>query len=95
MRQYEGLKPLVMLLNEAENKQLLAATTGAIWKCSISLENVAKYVHVTAELLHKHSFIFQKRYDSFPLRTTIITHHVWKKYIIQYINSHHYQKLEV
>uniref|UniRef100_A0A8C2DDG5 Armadillo repeat containing 4 n=1 Tax=Cyprinus carpio TaxID=7962 RepID=A0A8C2DDG5_CYPCA len=43
VRQYEGLKPLVMLLNEAENKQLLAATTGAIWKCSISLENVAKF----------------------------------------------------
>ncbi|RXN05799.1 armadillo repeat-containing 4 [Labeo rohita] len=40
---YDGLKPLVMLLNEAENKQLLAATTGAIWKCSISLENVAKF----------------------------------------------------
>uniref|UniRef100_A0A673FHL3 Armadillo repeat-containing protein 4-like n=1 Tax=Sinocyclocheilus rhinocerous TaxID=307959 RepID=A0A673FHL3_9TELE len=43
VRQYDGLKPLVMLLNEAENKQLLAATTGAIWKCSISLENVAKF----------------------------------------------------
>uniref|UniRef100_A0A8C2BZ43 Armadillo repeat-containing protein 4-like n=1 Tax=Cyprinus carpio TaxID=7962 RepID=A0A8C2BZ43_CYPCA len=43
VRQYDGLKPLVMLLNKAENKQLLAATTGAIWKCSISLENVAKF----------------------------------------------------
>ncbi|KAA0725194.1 Armadillo repeat-containing protein 4 [Triplophysa tibetana] len=43
VRQYNGLKPLVMLLNEAENKQLLAATTGAIWKCSISMENVAKF----------------------------------------------------
>ncbi|XP_065098884.1 outer dynein arm-docking complex subunit 2 [Paramisgurnus dabryanus] len=43
VRQYSGLKPLVVLLNEAENKQLLAATTGAIWKCSISMENVAKF----------------------------------------------------
>ncbi|XP_051531045.1 outer dynein arm-docking complex subunit 2-like [Myxocyprinus asiaticus] len=43
VRQYDGLKPLVMLLGEAENKQLLAATTGAIWKCSISMENVAKF----------------------------------------------------
>ncbi|XP_005156286.2 outer dynein arm-docking complex subunit 2 isoform X1 [Danio rerio] len=43
VRQYDGLKPLVTLLNEAENKQLLAATTGAIWKCSISMENVAKF----------------------------------------------------
>ncbi|KAK9965583.1 hypothetical protein ABG768_004666 [Culter alburnus] len=43
VRQYGGLKPLVVLLNQAENKQLLAATTGAIWKCSISMENVAKF----------------------------------------------------
>ena len=41
MRRYEGLQPLVRLLSEAENKHLLAATTGAIWKCSISIENVA------------------------------------------------------
>lgn len=43
VRQYEGLQPLVSLLSNADNKQLLAATTGAIWKCSISMENVAKY----------------------------------------------------
>ncbi|XP_066521399.1 outer dynein arm-docking complex subunit 2 isoform X1 [Hoplias malabaricus] len=43
VRQYEGLQPLVALLNEADNKQLLAAVTGAIWKCSISMENVAKF----------------------------------------------------
>ncbi|KAJ8278066.1 hypothetical protein GJAV_G00083450 [Gymnothorax javanicus] len=43
VRQYEGLKPLVTLLKETENKQLLAATTGAIWKCSISMENVEKF----------------------------------------------------
>ncbi|KAI4892456.1 hypothetical protein NFI96_000741 [Prochilodus magdalenae] len=43
VRQYEGLQPLVALLHEADNKQLLAAVTGAIWKCSISMENVAKF----------------------------------------------------
>ena len=42
VRQYQGLQPLVSLLSKADNKQLLAATTGAIWKCSISIENVAK-----------------------------------------------------
>lgn len=40
---YKGLQPLVSLLSKANNKQLLAAATGAIWKCSISTENVAKY----------------------------------------------------
>ncbi|XP_033856926.3 outer dynein arm-docking complex subunit 2-like isoform X1 [Acipenser ruthenus] len=43
VRQYDGLKPLATLLSMSENKQLLAATTGAIWKCSISIENVAKF----------------------------------------------------
>uniref|UniRef100_A0AAR2KTB1 Outer dynein arm docking complex subunit 2 n=1 Tax=Pygocentrus nattereri TaxID=42514 RepID=A0AAR2KTB1_PYGNA len=43
VRQYEGLQPLVVLLNEADNKQLLAAVTGAIWKCSMSMENVVKF----------------------------------------------------
>ncbi|KAF3703394.1 Armadillo repeat-containing protein 4 [Channa argus] len=40
---YKGLQPLVSLLGKVNNKQLLAAATGAIWKCSISMENVAKY----------------------------------------------------
>lgn len=43
VRKYKGLQPLVSLLAKADNKQLLAAATGAIWKCSISMENVAKY----------------------------------------------------
>uniref|UniRef100_A0A674A7H8 Outer dynein arm docking complex subunit 2 n=1 Tax=Salmo trutta TaxID=8032 RepID=A0A674A7H8_SALTR len=41
VRKYKGLQSLVTLLSQADNKQLLAATTGAIWKCSISMENVA------------------------------------------------------
>lgn len=43
VREYKGLQPLASLLSKASNKQLLAAATGAIWKCSISMENVAKY----------------------------------------------------
>lgn len=46
VRKYKGLQPLVSLLSKANNKQLLAAATGAIWKCSISMENVAKYAEL-------------------------------------------------
>lgn len=42
--QHSGLQPLASLLSKTENKQLLAAATGAIWKCSISPKNVEKYV---------------------------------------------------
>ncbi|XP_076445145.1 outer dynein arm-docking complex subunit 2-like [Babylonia areolata] len=43
VRQYGGLDPLVGLLNNVDNKELLAAATGAIWKCAISPENVARF----------------------------------------------------
>lgn len=43
VRQFGGLDPLVGLLNNVENKELLAAATGAIWKCAISSENVARF----------------------------------------------------
>ncbi|KFV19926.1 Armadillo repeat-containing protein 4, partial [Tauraco erythrolophus] len=43
VRQYGGLQPLSVLLGNSENKQLLAAVTGAIWKCAISGENVSKF----------------------------------------------------
>ncbi|XP_054246157.1 outer dynein arm-docking complex subunit 2 isoform X2 [Indicator indicator] len=43
VRQHGGLQPLSLLLGNSENKQLLAAVTGAIWKCSISGENVSKF----------------------------------------------------
>jgi len=33
-----GLRPLHDLLQQQENKALLAAATGAIWKCAISRE---------------------------------------------------------
>jgi hypothetical protein len=33
-----GLRPLHDLLQKSDNKALLEATTGAIWKCSISRE---------------------------------------------------------
>ena len=48
VRQFGGLDPLVALLNNTENKELLAAATGAIWKCSISPENVARFQHLKA-----------------------------------------------
>eukprot|EP00066_Takifugu_rubripes_P027223 XP_011616489.1 PREDICTED: uncharacterized protein LOC105418518 [Takifugu rubripes] len=37
---HSGLQPLVSLLSKSDNKELLAAATGAIWKCSISRKNV-------------------------------------------------------
>ncbi|XP_053120130.1 outer dynein arm-docking complex subunit 2 isoform X5 [Hemicordylus capensis] len=43
VRQHGGLKPLATLLANTGNKELLAAVTGAIWKCSISKENVTKF----------------------------------------------------
>ena len=48
VRQYGGLDPLVSLLNNTENKELLAAATGAIWKCSISPENVIRFQELKA-----------------------------------------------
>lgn len=43
VRLHGGLKPLATLLNNTDNKERLAAVTGAIWKCSISKENVIKF----------------------------------------------------
>ncbi|KAB0384161.1 hypothetical protein FD755_006078 [Muntiacus reevesi] len=44
VRLHGGLKPLASLLNNTDNKERLAAVTGAIWKCSISKENVTKII---------------------------------------------------
>ena len=38
-----GLDTLVSLLSRQDNKKLLAAVTGAIWKCAISEYNVKRY----------------------------------------------------
>lgn len=44
VRQYGGLDPMAGLLSKGgENKQLLAAATGAIWKCAMSAENVLRF----------------------------------------------------
>ncbi|KAK3760315.1 hypothetical protein RRG08_063072 [Elysia crispata] len=49
VRQYGGLDPLVGLLSSGtDDKQLLAAATGAIWKCSISPENVQRFQELKA-----------------------------------------------
>ncbi|XP_014682000.1 PREDICTED: armadillo repeat-containing protein 4-like [Priapulus caudatus] len=52
VRKYGGLDPLVSLLANNENKDLLAAVTGAIWKCAISRDNIKKFQELKAiELL--------------------------------------------
>jgi len=40
---FDGISPLVQLLQNATNKPLLAAATGAIWKCAVSRKNVKKF----------------------------------------------------
>jgi len=40
VREYKGLGPLVSLLPMSQDKQLLAAATGAIWKCAKCRQNV-------------------------------------------------------
>ncbi|XP_064389412.1 outer dynein arm-docking complex subunit 2-like [Halichondria panicea] len=39
---HDGLSPLAALLKVTDNKDLLIAVTGAVWKCSKSKENVIK-----------------------------------------------------
>lgn len=45
VRIHGGLDPLVTIIKDEEaqnNKPLLAAATGAIWKCAISTDNVRR-----------------------------------------------------
>lgn len=59
VRQHGGLDPLVAIIKDEDvqlNKPLLAAATGAIWKCAISIENVRRLddlgtVHILVALL--------------------------------------------
>lgn len=43
IRKHGGLDPLVDIIDKTDNKDLLAAATGAIWKCAVSPENVARF----------------------------------------------------
>ena len=43
IRKYGGLDPLDELICDTDNKELLTAATGAIWKCAISPENVHRF----------------------------------------------------
>ncbi|CAF1195859.1 unnamed protein product [Adineta ricciae] len=43
VRKHMGLRLLHDLLQQTDNKALLAAATGAIWKCAISRENIAQF----------------------------------------------------
>lgn len=50
VREAHGLDPLVAIIkdkNNRENKLLLAAATGAIWKCATSDENVKQLDNVS------------------------------------------------
>jgi hypothetical protein len=52
IRHFHGLEPLIALISKTDNKELLAAATGAIWKCSISPENVVIFQKLkTVDLL--------------------------------------------
>uniref|UniRef100_UPI00398E4B24 outer dynein arm-docking complex subunit 2 isoform X2 n=1 Tax=Pristiophorus japonicus TaxID=55135 RepID=UPI00398E4B24 len=44
VRAHNGLGPLVKLFSKPDNKELLAAATGAVWKCAISMENVDRII---------------------------------------------------
>ncbi|XP_078056353.1 outer dynein arm-docking complex subunit 2 [Mustelus asterias] len=46
VRTHFGLGPLVKLVGKSDNKELLAAATGAVWKCAISMENVERFKHL-------------------------------------------------
>ncbi|KAJ3338823.1 Armadillo repeat-containing protein 4 [Gonapodya sp. JEL0774] len=48
VRSYNGLDPLVKLLDNTANKELLAAATGAVWKCAQDLENVGVFNKLAA-----------------------------------------------
>jgi len=48
VRSFNGLTPLVNMLARSDDKQLLAAATGAIWKCSKSPQNVKIFQEMKA-----------------------------------------------
>uniref|UniRef100_UPI00398EDA7A outer dynein arm-docking complex subunit 2 isoform X1 n=1 Tax=Pristiophorus japonicus TaxID=55135 RepID=UPI00398EDA7A len=54
VRAHNGLGPLVKLFSKPDNKELLAAATGAVWKCAISMENVDRFKHlkIVETLIH-------------------------------------------
>ncbi|XP_059828008.1 outer dynein arm-docking complex subunit 2 isoform X4 [Hypanus sabinus] len=54
VRAHNGLEPLVKLFNRSDNKELLAAATGAVWKCAISMENVDRFknLRIVETLIH-------------------------------------------
>jgi hypothetical protein len=46
VRQFNGIQPLVNLLESVSNKDLLVAATGAVWKCAQNVDNVAAFVKI-------------------------------------------------
>ncbi|XP_061877729.1 outer dynein arm-docking complex subunit 2-like [Entelurus aequoreus] len=52
VNEHKGLQALVSLLSKTENKQLMAASTGAVWKCSLSSDNLDVFQdHKVLEIL--------------------------------------------
>ncbi|KAI8904118.1 armadillo-type protein [Gorgonomyces haynaldii] len=43
VHKFNGLTPLVTLLDNIADRELLAAATGAVWKCAQNLDNVAAF----------------------------------------------------
>lgn len=46
VRQYDGIQPLVNLLDSSASKDLLVAATGAIWKCAQNVDNVLIFTKI-------------------------------------------------
>ncbi|KAJ3255993.1 Armadillo repeat-containing protein 4 [Boothiomyces macroporosus] len=46
VRQYNGIAPLVALLDSVSNKDLLVAATGAVWKCAKDVDNVLAFTKI-------------------------------------------------
>lgn len=60
VREAHGLEPLVAIIkdkNVRDNKTLMAAATGAIWKCAMSDENVKQFDNV----ILSHRIIISKK----------------------------------
>ena len=89
MREHDGLEPLASLLKMKDDKDLLCAVTGAVWKCSKSPENVAKLVSVLTSLcLCAYIYTYTKRWLEEPSKKHTLHHtpllHVLKQFIEDY-----------
>lgn len=69
IREAHGLEPLVAIIKDKsvrDNKQLLAAVTGAIWKCAASDENVKQLDNVSLPFFHIIYYVFSLFFTFVP-----------------------------